>query len=263
MTDQVTRQTIINKLKQIEVTERVKILLAVESGSRGWGFASLDSDYDVRFIYAHSPEWYLSIVEVRDVLEYPIAEELDINGWDIKKALKLFRTSNPPLYEWLQSPIIYLEQGLFARDLRKLIPEYYSQVAMLHHYFHMAQGNYKDYLLGDKVKIKKYFYVLRPVFACMWMKKYHSAPPMEFEKTMKLLDLSKDLTRVISKLLLDKRSGLEMGEAEPLPVLDNFIRQELKNIEDYLRELPKEEKTDINLLNKIFRMSIDYWDSRG
>src|SRR5436189_1813350 len=95
------------ELRRIEEQLEIKVLYAVESGSRAWGFASTDSDWDVRFLYARCPEWYLSVQDRRDVLEYPISEGLDVSGWDIRKALVLFARSNPPLMEWLRSPIVY------------------------------------------------------------------------------------------------------------------------------------------------------------
>jgi predicted nucleotidyltransferase len=87
--------------------EDVVVLLAVESGSRAWGFSSKDSDYDARFIYLRRPEAYLSIRAPRDVIERRIVDEVDVNGWDLRKALGLLMKSNPPLLEWLQCPIIY------------------------------------------------------------------------------------------------------------------------------------------------------------
>ena len=103
-------QAIKANLAEIEARENVRIVYACESGSRAWGFPSSDSDYDVRFIYLHPLEWYLSIVDKRDVIEDPITGQLDVNGWDLRKALQLFRKSNPPLFEWLNSPIVYLEK---------------------------------------------------------------------------------------------------------------------------------------------------------
>src|SRR3989344_3225606 len=132
------KDEIIAKLREIEDKEKVRILYAVESGSRGWGFESKDSDYDIRFIFVHSLDWYLSIEDKKDVIEYPISDQLDISGWDIKKTLRLFKKSNPPLYEWLNSPIIYLEQGDFAQRLRELMPKFYSPISSMHHYLHMA-----------------------------------------------------------------------------------------------------------------------------
>jgi predicted nucleotidyltransferase len=151
-------------LNTIERDEDVHIFYACESGSRAWGFPSADSDYDVRFLYIHPTPWYLSIdIETRrDVIERPINDQLDVVGWDLRKALKLFRKSNPPLLEWLTSPIVYTERFGIAEQLRQLVPTYYSPTASFYHYLHMAQGNFRDYLRGEMVWIKKYFYVLRP-----------------------------------------------------------------------------------------------------
>jgi len=137
------RKRIIQALQGIAETHDVRILYACESGSRAWGFASQDSDYDVRFIYVRKPEWYLSIdLEHKpDVIELPIVDELDVNGWDLRKALQLFRKSTPPLLEWLDSPIVYLENDSAAARLRPLAPTSYSPMACMYHYFKMAKGN--------------------------------------------------------------------------------------------------------------------------
>src|SRR5262245_32616508 len=103
------KETIIEKLHEIELSQQVQVLFACESGSRAWGFHSIDSDYDVRFVYMHRSDWYLSIEDKKDVIELPVNEVLDISGWDLRKALKLFRSSNSVIYEWLQSPILYIE----------------------------------------------------------------------------------------------------------------------------------------------------------
>src|ERR1043166_5445755 len=146
-------------LTDIEQTEAVRVLYAVESGSRAWGFESTDSDYDVRFLYVRPRDWYLSIdVETkRDTIEKPITDDLDVSGWDLRKALKLFRKSNPPLLEWLQSPIVYLERFSTAVRLRELTKEYFSPKSCLHHYLHMAEGNFRQYLQTEIVRLKKYF----------------------------------------------------------------------------------------------------------
>lgn len=231
----------------------MKILYAVESGSRGWGFESKDSDYDVRFIYIHPLDWYLSIEDNKDVIEYPISEQLDISGWDIKKTLKLFENSNPPLYEWLKSPEVYLEQGVFIKKLRKLIPQFYSSISNLHHYLSMARGNYKAYLTNKNVKIKKYFYVLRPVFACMWIKKRKTAPPMEFEKLFYDQKLDKKLVSEIQKLLKRKRSGEELDVEERIKIINSFLEEKIKYFENYVKNLKSRRYVGISPLNKLFR----------
>ena len=143
-------EKIITRLQEIESAESVRILYACESGSRAWGFASTDSDYDVRFIYLRPVDWYLSIdmERRRDVIEYPIQGLLDINGWDLRKALNLLRRGNPPLVEWLGSPIVYITRYTLAERMQALAMQHYHPIAALYHYLHMAQGNYRDYLKG-------------------------------------------------------------------------------------------------------------------
>ena len=159
------RETIIAKLEEIEKTKDVRILFAAESGSRAWGFASPDSDYDVRFIYMHPRDYYLKLEKIRDVIELPINELLDINGWDLNKTLRLLHSSNPTIFEWLTSPIVYKETP-FAGEFRPVLKRYFSPKKGLNHYLSMAVGTYRGHLQGDTVKAKKYFYALRPILAC-------------------------------------------------------------------------------------------------
>ena len=165
MADAIKRE-IQARLQHIEREENVCIFYACESGSRAWGFPSEDSDYDVRFMYVHHKDWYLSIDERRDVIERPINDMIDLSGWDIRKALRLFGKSNPPLLEWFNSPIIYQQRLNIVNKLKALMPEYYSPKSCLYHYLHMAEGNFREYLKGQMVLVKKYFYVLRPILAC-------------------------------------------------------------------------------------------------
>jgi predicted nucleotidyltransferase len=197
------------ELKGVEREEHVCILLAVESGSRAWGFPSADSDYDVRFIYAHHPNWYLSIdlEDRRDVIERPLKDMLDISGWDIRKALKLFRKSNPPLLEWLQCPIIYLENHSFAPRLRSLLPDFYSPQASYFHYLHMARGNFREYLQGESVWRKKYFYVLRPLLAIRWIEQGRGPVPIEFKRLVMATIDDVKLRRAIDELVDAKSKG--------------------------------------------------------
>ena len=175
------KEIIVQKLREIEEREHVKILLAVESGSRAWGFASPDSDYDVRFLYVRTMTDYLRLDPVRDVIEQPINDLLDINGWDLQKALRLLYKSNPTLFEWLKSPIVYMETE-FADRMRAVMNDYFSVKHSLYHYISMAEGNYRKYLKTERVKAKKYFYVLRPLLAGQWILKTGSPPPMLFSE---------------------------------------------------------------------------------
>lgn len=150
------------KLIEIEEKEHARVILAVESGSRAWGFESPDSDYDVRFIYVRNEEVYLKLEGIRDVIEWQLDDTLDINGWDIQKALRLLYKSNPTVLEWCASPIVYQKTEEFTL-LQELLPQYFSKKKSLFHYWHMASTNYREYLTGELVKAKKYFYVLRPI----------------------------------------------------------------------------------------------------
>jgi uncharacterized protein len=181
------KQEIDEQIRAIEAQYSVRVLFACESGSRAWGFASPDSDYDVRFIYSQPKESYLSIRERRDVIELPVNEVLDVNGWDIRKALQLFLKSNGPLYEWLQSPIIYKEQTNFAQELRKVMLDYFSPRAGCHHYLSMTRNTFEYDLQGEQVKLKRYFYALRPALACRWILERKTVPPMEFHRLRTLV----------------------------------------------------------------------------
>ena len=119
-------QRVRDALAQVEAERNVRVLLACESGSRAWGFASRDSDYDVRFLYVHRRDWYLSIEDRRDVIEQPIADDLDVSGWELRKALRLLRKSNPPLLEWLKSPVVYRHDPVFAAEFGALATEFFS-----------------------------------------------------------------------------------------------------------------------------------------
>jgi len=216
------------RLSEIEVAHDVVILFACESGSRAWGFASANSDYDVRFIYISPMRRYLSVEETRrDVIELPVTSDLDINGWDIRKALRLLRKSNPPLLEWLGSPIIYREHGALASDMRNLIQKYYSPRACLYHYLHMAEGNYREFLRGDTVWIKKYFYVLRPVLAVQWIERGMGVVPTEFQMLVDALIPDGELRRIIDELLNEKRAGNELDRGPRIPLLNDFLEAEL------------------------------------
>ncbi|MDR1317775.1 MAG: nucleotidyltransferase domain-containing protein, partial [Spirochaetales bacterium] len=216
------------KLLEIEKDHDVKILYAVESGSRAWGFESTDSDYDIRFIYVHNKNWYLNILPKKDVIEYPITDEYDYSGWDLRKTLFLINKSNPVLFEWFKSSIVYYKDEYSYNIMERLSREYFSSISSIYHYLHMADGNYRRYLQTDKVKIKKYFYVLRPVMACMWIERYNESPPMEFEKLLTQIS-EEELLDEINNLLSRKKSGIELGAESRIAVINDFIEEKLKH----------------------------------
>lgn len=241
---------ILQKLKEIEQTHQVTILYACESGSRAWGFASPDSDYDVRFIYAHTKDFYLSIDEQRDVIELPINELLDINGWELRKALRLFRKSNAPIYEWLQSPIIYMMNADFLSSMQLLFSEYFSSRAMMHHYISMAKTVFENELSASEVRLKKYFYALRPALACRWIADTGTVPPMEFSKLRILMDSS--FTSITNELLNTKAQVDERYTIKPIDALNRFIEDQIRYCEHVVpQRIQPGDKSDS--LNAIFR----------
>ena len=226
------KSRILSQLHEIETRENVRIVYACESGSRAWGFPSADSDYDVRFLYVRPVEWYLSINVKRDVIERPVQDGLDISGWDLKKALLLFCKSNPPLLEWLGSPIVYLEKYSTAESMRKLLPDYYSPTTCLYHYLHMARGNYREYLKGDVVWIKKCFYVLRPILAMNWIERGWGVVPTDFNILVSKLTLEPPVATEIDRLLAAKRAGAELDRGPRIEALSCFIAAELDRWEN-------------------------------
>lgn len=241
---------IIEKLNEIEQTENITILHAVESGSRAWGFASPDSDYDVRFFYVRPKSYYLRLDRTRDVLEYPLNDVLDINGWDIDKTLKLLHASNPTLFEWSNSPIIYKTTDEF-KHLLPLIGNYFVARSGLWHYLSMAEGNYREYLKGEMVKAKKYFYVIRPLLACRWILERRTPPPMLFTELVET-QLEPELKPVVADLLKLKMSTPEIGETPKIAPLNEFIEQNLSIIREQIEALSKEQPSNWEPLNDLF-----------
>jgi uncharacterized protein len=222
------KKIIHTKLDEIERRESVRIVYACESGSRAWGFASRDSDWDVRFLYVRPQDWYLTVdlERKRDVIELPIENDLDINGWDLRKALGLFWKSNPPLLEWLDSPIVYLERGVVPDRMRALRGKYFSPKSSWYHYLHMAKKNYRNYLRGDVVWLKQYLYVLRPLLAIRWLEKEQGSVPTLFQTLVKTTIDQRQIKKAIEALLKAKVAGDELSRGPRIPVLNDFLEAE-------------------------------------
>ena len=248
------RIEILARIRRAEEEHGVRVLLAVESGSRAWGFESPNSDFDARFIYVHRPDWYLSVSleEQRDVIEYKIVDDIDLNGWDLRKALRLFWKSNPAFVEWIQSPIVYAELGTFAARVRRLLPDVYSVSSGIYHYRSMAKTNYRGYLKADMVPLKKYFYVLRPLLSVRWLERYGKAAPIEFGKLLHLIENQHDLLKDINALLTRKRVAPEMGLAPPVSSINDFVEAELERLEK-ITEAASERGQVVGELNEVFR----------
>ena len=206
---------ILSELRALESRENVRILFAVESGSRAWGFPSPDSDFDVRFVYARSRNWYLSLFLGRDVIELPLEGDDDINGWDIRKALNLALKPNPVLLEWLSSPIQYVWDDPICRNLQTFTREIAQGSACRHHYMRMANLQRGD---GETIKLKKYFYALRSAMALRWIETHAAAPPMNFQELMEGVNVPADLKSEIEQLIIKKKSTAELGEGARIPL---------------------------------------------
>ena len=256
------RQEIMRRLSDVEREHDVRILYACESGSRAWGFASPDSDYDVRFIYARRRDWYLSydVERRRDVIEYPIVDEVDFSGWDIRKACELFTRSNGALLEWLRSPIRYIEFGGFAQGLRQMESDVTNCIALCYHYSHIARHNATACLDGDSVKLKRYFYALRPLLATRFIERHERTPPMVFQD---LVDETAphEIRKPIRDLVKRKKSTPEFGYGPVVPTLNAFIEQELNRHGDAFIGLGRPEVgvlSDVRVrLNSLFLQTIE------
>ena len=250
------REKIQEQLRRIEEAENIKILFAVESGSRAWGFASPDSDYDVRFIYIRRLEDYLRLNTIRDVIELPIDDALDINGWDLQKTLRLLHKSNPTLFEWFSSPIVYQETE-FADKFRDLMMHYFSSKKTMYHYVSMAEENYREYLKGDLIRAKKYFYVLRPVLACQWILDWGTPPPMLFSELLKA-ELPVELIDVVNQLLELKMNSPEVKLIKRISEINEYLDESIPRIKRAVRLLEDSLTPDWNELNQLFLQSLEW-----
>lgn len=238
------------ELAKIEEKEHVRILLAVESGSRAWGFASPDSDYDVRFIYMRRPEDYLRLEEQKDVIEWQLDEVLDINGWDLRKALIQFHKGNATLFEWSNSPIVYRKTRLWEQIYEEA-KGCFSRKAAVCHYYGTAKSTYMGYLQEEQVKYKKYFYALRPLLACRYIEQYDSMPPVPFAELLKQ-DMSARLRQEIDYLLERKKVTEEKDKNPQIPAIQEFIAQELERQKTIGDAMGDDRCRDWEELNRLF-----------
>lgn len=243
------KEIIQKKLEEIEKQEHVKIILAVESGSRAWGFDSADSDYDVRFLYVREPEMYLKLDNIRDVIEWQLDEVFDISGWDIKKALRLLYKSNPTLFEWINSPIVYKEtkEGTELKDISR---QYFDVKKSVMHYLNMSSTTFNNYLQEETIKLKKYFYALRPILAAKHALENKTQPPVKFSE-LKDTMLDEEINDEVNHLLELK---INSNETEYIPVikdLNQYIEKNINEIKKYTNQL-NELKFGWNGLNQYF-----------
>lgn len=239
------------KLEEIELRENIHILYACESGSRAWGFASPDSDYDVRFVYVRPIEFYLKLENTKDTLECELNEIYDITGWDIKKLLWLLNKSNPSIFEWAVSPIVY-KTTMEWESVSKIFDRHFSEKKALYHYNSITKNNLRRYFEDkSEVKYKPYLYNLRQCLACLWIMDRKSPPSIVFD-VLKEAYLPDDLQNEVSSLIKLKKSMKEKETGPRIKKIDEYISSIVSEVEKYL-EIPVEKKqSDWNELNSLF-----------
>jgi predicted nucleotidyltransferase len=247
--DSAVRSEILRKLDAVQEQHQVRVLYACESGSRGWGFASPDSDYDVRFLFVRPVREYLRIAPVRDVIEEVPGPVFDVNGWDLRKALQLLAKGNATLIEWLSSPVVYRQDDALMQRLRAAAAAVYQPVRSFHHYYSMGRGNYRDYLQGDQVRAKKYLYVLRPLLAAQWVLERQDAPPMAFEDLVREMVRDPAVLQDIDELLGLKRRSGEQEWLPARPVVNRFLEGLLAQLE---KAEPADSNPDLGVLDELF-----------
>ena len=212
-------------LVALEAQHGIRILYACESGSRAWGFPSPDSDYDVRFLYVHPLDWYLRLDEGPDTLSFPVDDELDLAGWELRKTLRLLKGSNAALFEWLQSPIVYREAAGFRTQLTPLLPIAFNLKAGLYHYLGQLRRGVEEDLIGEEVRLKRLFYALRSALAARWIRERQTLPPMEFAPLRELLP--GNLQSSVDELLAKKAVSNEKTTLARPAALVAFLAEEL------------------------------------
>lgn len=253
---EIAENKITQYLDEIEKNNDIKILLACETGSRAWGFPSPDSDYDIRVIYKHKKDWYLSLTEEKDTIEMMLdGNEIDISGWDLRKSLRLLWKSNPPLLERIQSPIIYKCDNTFLLEINSVAKKLYSRIATIHHYLSMSKNCYFEIENLDNYKLKKLFYALRTAVACKWIMEKDELPPIFFPKMLNELNFQKNIKNKIYELIELKakknESYFHSGEKELFLIIQKIIAE----ADSKSKNLPSA-KAKIEVLNDFFRKEI-------
>lgn len=253
------QRTIGARLDEIERDHQVRVLLAVESGSRAWGFASVDSDFDVRFLFVRRVEDYASLFAKRDVIEQPIDSALDVSGWDLRKALSLGLKWNPALIEWLTSPITYRERGWEAEALRKLFARPMGRDALIRHYYGLAVKQFGRHMEGhETVNLKKYFYVIRPAVALLWLQQRpYTTPPMSLPDLLEGVRMSTAVTDALSELRARKAEQSEFGSGARIAALDEFCINWITWGADHLPEqILQRDRDSLREAERVFHASV-------
>lgn len=218
------RPLVHERLREVEAERDLRVLFACESGSRAWGFASDDSDFDVRFIYVRPAKDYVKLRPSVDAFDLHGDNDLDLAGWDVRKTAELMRKSNGPLLEWIDSPIIYEADADFHGRLRELREMYFDPKKAIYHYLSLAGGVWSKYIEGvAQPKRKKYLYVLRPLACVRFIEQHGSQPPTLFQSVLDGIEIEDAARDAIARLVADKRANRELAEGPADAVLNGWI----------------------------------------
>lgn len=225
---------IVEKLRLVEAEHQVKIPLAVESGSRAWGFASPDSDYDCRFVYVRPKDFYLSVFDQKDTVDYQPDAVFDLSGWDLKKFIQHLVKSNAVMLEWLQSNVIYKKDAAVAERLWELGKVFFNPVAVSWHYLSMAKNKLEDVCSSEKSKIKRYFYILRPLACVRFIRERGEVPYMEYRQNLEAINVPDDIREEIARLLELKEQAKEAQLITRNRLLTDYFAREMSEAESWL-----------------------------
>lgn len=237
---------------EIESEYDVTIIKAIESGSRAWGFPSPDSDYDVRFIYAHPKDWYIQLNEQRDVIERPIDAVLDIAGWDLRKAFDLANRGNAAIQEWMISPIIYKTSNSHSH-IASLIGKTFDATASYHHYRSMAKKALFDIENNRQKKLKRFFYFARATLCAAWCREQKSMPSIVFNDLLTDDFLAQSVIRQIHELVAKK---LEESESSTLSVPSEVYAAFTALFNSLPNSLTVDSRDKIKISNNDFRNAL-------
>lgn len=236
------REKIIENLRRLEKEKDIRILLAVESGSRAWGFSSPDRDYDVRFIYVHKPDWYLSVFPKKDVIERMSEDHIfDLSGWELRKTLQLLYKSNPNLSDWLLTDKIYIAEPEFLAEIRELQSRYYNPIQAMYHFLNIAIKHEEKYLRKNGYTLKRFLYFLRGLLACEYIQDQRAHPPVAFEKlveaTVKDQSLKQEISRIIELKRISKESDKMLVDKTLMDYSLNLFNKHKTSVPLYRPEL--------------------------
>jgi uncharacterized protein len=246
---------ILAELRGIEKEYGVEILYAVQAGSRAWGFSSPESDYDIRFIYRHSLEWYLSLEENKDVIEKQSSSSIELRGWDLKKALKLFKKSNPSMLEWLHTEEKFIADSYFCEKILPLQSKVFSPSACYYHYLSMSKSNYHKWHNKEVESVKLTLHLLRGILACRWIRSKKTFPPIRFENLLFHTINDSAVKEGINSILELKKSGAAEWDGN-LEHLVSFIEKEMTNLTNSKPCFQEEGRADKKVLDEVFRTLI-------